>query len=66
MFDILKNIGDAIAQFMSSIGRVFNLIGDAMSISTNLFDHSIFPAAIVSLFMIGLSVAMIYKLVGRT
>lgn len=66
MLEILKNIGDAIGQFMSSIGRVFNLMGDAMLVVTDLFDHSIFPAAIVSILIIGLNVAMIYKLVGRS
>lgn len=66
MLEILKNIWEGLGTFISSIGRVGNLIGDAMQVSTNLFDHSIFPAAIVSLFLVGISVAMLYKLVGRT
>lgn len=66
MLQILKNIWEGLGSFLSSIGRVGNLIGTAMQVSTNLFDHSIFPVAIVSLFIVGLGVAFLYKMVGRT
>lgn len=66
MLEILKNIWQSLGTFLSSIGRVGNLIGDAMTVSTDLFNHSIFPVAVVSLFIVGLNVAFIYKMVGRT
>lgn len=66
MLEILRNIWEGIGTWLSSMSRAGNIMGNALQVTSNLFDHSIFPAAIVSFFITGLGVAMLYKLVGRS
>lgn len=70
IFDVLKSIGEFIANIVSFIVR---LLGDLVYI-VDLMGKTIakvpsylgfFPSPIIALFLVALSIIVVYKIVGR-
>lgn len=63
IFDVIKSIVDFVISFFEDIVFVVKSLGQFLAKAGTMF--SFLPPAVLAIFIVGLSVVVIYKVVGR-
>lgn len=63
IFDIIKSVVDFIVSFFEDIVYVIRTLGEFITKVPSLFGF--LPPAVLAIFLVGISVVVIYKVIGR-
>lgn len=63
IFEIIKSVVDFIISFFEDIVYIVKTLGDFIVKAPNLFGF--LPPAVLAIFLVGLTIVVIYKVVGR-
>lgn len=63
IFDVVKSVVDFVVSFFQDIVYVVKSLGQFLGKATTMF--AFLPPAVLAIFIVGLSVVVIYKVIGR-